>query len=262
MSGRQLPRPCLAHALSGLYTPPELPQTLRGGGSPQGRRGLSGCRHKGSAAPSPRHWGHRGDPALRGWMRLLAAAGPPSARSRRRQRARSRANPPEPAAPPARPPLPSPLTAPGGAAFTGAARSRPEAQGRALPPAPGRAGSAPSAGISPQRPDLTPARQEPPGARRAALPSHRPPGAEQRRRERSWRRRRRWRRRSRSAPAHLQGEGGRLVAHVAADDVALDGEHPALGLHGCAARACPRRAGPGRGGGAGSRSGGRSAGGV
>lgn len=46
----------------------------------------------------------------------------------------------------------------------------------------------------------------------------------------------------RAALTHLQGKGGRLVAHVAAHDVALDGQHPALALrlHDCSSAASPR----------------------
>lgn len=198
--------------------------------------------------------GHGDHCALRGrspgWLRLLAAAEPPSAR-------RQRAKPP--AAPPARLPWhSSPCHSPrrscvngsgaepaGGAAAAAAGCAEPRdghcrrqrgGRGRrpcghlpAVPfPYPGLAGAAGAQELARQRCRHT--------ARR-----------EQRRRER---------RRSKSAAAHLQGEGGRLVAHVAADDVALDGKHPALRLHGCAARACPRRAevaAPGAGAGGGAR---------
>lgn len=136
----------------------------------------------------------------------------------------------------------------------GCAETRDGRDRRRAPPAPAprsgtrEGGEGAGASCSRPSPDLTPRSAAGPrpgsGARRATPPST-PPArlplaahAEGKRRGGVGRRRRR----SRPRPAHLQGEGGRLVTHVAADDVALDGEHPALALllHGCTAR--PRRA--------------------
>lgn len=136
----------------------------------------------------------------------------------------------------------------------GCAETRDGRDRRRAPPAPAprsgtrEGGEGARASCCRPSPDLTPRSAAGPrpgsGARRATPPST-PPArlplaahAEGKRRGGVGRRRRR----SRPRPAHLQGEGGRLVTHVAADDVALDGEHPALALllHGCTAR--PRRA--------------------